>query len=94
MSMRLMLLVALFFTGLQTAGAVHAMEHGDDPHEHDGAPCHYTLLGSREYALPAVPPELPPPPARDDIPDPVVFVATSPAACWTLPASRAPPCPV
>ncbi len=41
-------LVATLVFAVQSLTAVHAIEYGADPHEHDGVICELALLGERQ----------------------------------------------
>lgn len=51
------LIVGLFFA-FQISAAAHAIEHGENPHEHDGVSCVVTTLAENDQGVLPVEPEL------------------------------------
>ncbi|WP_306252480.1 hypothetical protein [Parvularcula sp. IMCC14364] len=84
-------LLAILLVSIQAVSAAHALEHGEDPHSHDGIPCSISILTDQDME-----------PVLPDNTSALVFarpasdqpVAEVTARCTTTlahPSARAPP---
>ncbi|MCI5048457.1 MAG: hypothetical protein MRY59_13230 [Aquisalinus sp.] len=44
-------LLAVLLVAMQSVSSAHALQHGDEPHDHDGVPCAVSILADRNVDL-------------------------------------------